>query len=397
MSTSIGRTLRRCLRFRTRTMLIVVAGLCMLLGWNVNQSVREQRSARAIERIGGFVVWGPYRYGELEPGGIRRVRQLFGADWGRAVREVHAGKAGAAVVPHLGSLGRVEELYLERDDLRNLDRPPHLPKLQLLRLNSSILDQKMFRWMSELETLEILDLRHTNISDSDLADVGRLVNLRKLDLEATNISDEGLKHLSALVNLQQLNVSRTNVSFAGLVHLLKDIQNRSLDEALHVIGHQMVEDTGVALSDLNVNDKDLETLVELKRLGGLALENSAITDKGLGVVEHFPELETLGLCNTGITDAGLGHLQRLTNLRTLVLSGTKITNAGLQHLSNLNGLESLYLSNTSISDSGLSHLRGLSSLKLLDLAGTQVTESGVTTLREVLPNTLIVMSFIPPQ
>lgn len=64
-----------------------------------------------------------------------------------------------------------------------------------------------------------LDLTRTNLSNADLAHVGKLQNLNKLELNLTRISDEGLAHLASLGNLEMLNLYGTGVSDAGLTHL----------------------------------------------------------------------------------------------------------------------------------------------------------------------------------
>jgi uncharacterized membrane protein len=66
-----------------------------------------------------------------------------------------------------------------------------------------------------------LDLKRTNITDSQLKKLATLKNLTELRLEMTNISDEGLKNLESLTNLQYLNLYGTKVTDAGLKSLEK--------------------------------------------------------------------------------------------------------------------------------------------------------------------------------
>ncbi len=64
-----------------------------------------------------------------------------------------------------------------------------------------------------------VDLRNTNVADSDLSCLPNLPRVCKLDLSCTRISDAGLVHLAGLVNLTWLNLSKTRISDEGLRHL----------------------------------------------------------------------------------------------------------------------------------------------------------------------------------
>jgi hypothetical protein len=60
-----------------------------------------------------------------------------------------------------------------------------------------------------------------NVSDADLAYVGRLRKLEVLVLRGTGVTDAGLAHHSGLPRLRFLNLSQTKVSDAGLAHLAR--------------------------------------------------------------------------------------------------------------------------------------------------------------------------------
>ena len=68
-------------------------------------------------------------------------------------------------------------------------------------------------------SLAQLNLRGTEITDNDLAQLKDLTALVRLHLENTATTDKGLVHLKALVNLEYLNLYGTQVSDAGLDQL----------------------------------------------------------------------------------------------------------------------------------------------------------------------------------
>lgn len=83
--------------------------------------------------------------------------------------------------------------------------------------------------LSELTTLNSLDLRNSGIADSELSYIKELKQLEYLDLTGNmGISNEGLKQLVTLPELAVLQVLNTQVDDGGLTSLLKIASLRSL-------------------------------------------------------------------------------------------------------------------------------------------------------------------------
>jgi hypothetical protein len=139
--------------------------------------------------------------------------------------------------------------------------------------------------------ITMIDLHHSNVTDSDLALLEDLTSLRSLNLYGTRITDSGLAHLSNLKGLATLQLNSTAIADAGLASL----QN-------------------------------------LKGLGELGLYGTHITDNGLQYLKGMSNLHKLVLGGSAITDLGLKHLQGLRNLRELVLSKTSVTPEGVAQL-----------------------------------------------------------------
>ncbi len=121
-----------------------------------------------------------------------------------------------------------------------------------------------------------IDLSATNVSDEDLAEIGKLPELTHLHLNDTNITDSGVKHLSAVPRLKQLELSGTKITDDGMRHIL-----------------------------------DLTSLEVVK------LERCTITDDALETIGRLELLWMLHLDSTSITDDASKHLVKLRRLRTL--------------------------------------------------------------------------------
>ena len=74
-----------------------------------------------------------------------------------------------------------------------------------------------------------VDLRMTDVTDTDLASLEGLNRLRHVSLSASRITDAGLMHLKGLANLRRLDLDFNRITDAGLVHLEGLTKLRRLD------------------------------------------------------------------------------------------------------------------------------------------------------------------------
>ncbi|HUE73719.1 MAG TPA: hypothetical protein VMP01_22765 [Pirellulaceae bacterium] len=157
------------LRFRLRTLLLVMGAICVYLGWSVYRRDRQMAIAIFALQHGGQVQW----------------------DYGR----------------DLDPLGVITSVSFS-------DKPLHNNELAALADAHSATSLALFR---------------TGISDGGLAHVKDLRSLRSLDLRHNpGITDAGLVHLTGLVNLRQVVLIRTSVTKQGADDLQRALPNTKI-------------------------------------------------------------------------------------------------------------------------------------------------------------------------
>jgi hypothetical protein len=86
---------RRWFRFSLRTLLIAVTLLCVWLGYETTQAVRQRRAVELVNGIGGEIYYAHQRDAKgnnnpmLDPWAPRWLRELVGEDYFVTVSEVH--------------------------------------------------------------------------------------------------------------------------------------------------------------------------------------------------------------------------------------------------------------------------------------------------------------------
>jgi len=121
---------------------------------------------------------------------------------------------------------------------------------------------------------------------------GYFQSVMLVELQGTKITDAELERLQGLVTLQYLLLSSTQITDTGLAHLK---------------GLTSLE--GLGLDNTQITDTGLDRLREMTSLKDLSLSGTQITDAGLAHLKGLNALESLGLDNTQITDAGVAKLR----------------------------------------------------------------------------------------
>ena len=280
-----------------------------------------------------------------------------------------------------------------------------------------------------LESLQMLDLAGTLVTDAGMKELAGLERLQMLNLINTAVMDAGVKELAGLKQLWALGLGSTVVtdaglkSLAGLTELLADPRQDGnhgrraegacrpgtvahlapeLDPgdgrgdhgvgpaqaiaaarprgdratAAGVASASTLRECRISHNAARVNEEEDNAVRFVMGCGGKIVRDR--TPPGRPVIE-------VDLRDSRATDEGLKDLAGLKRLRTLVLWNTKVSDRGLKELAGLTELETLDLDETKVTDVGLQLLAEMPRLQRLDIRDTKSTVAGVADLRKALP------------
>jgi len=281
------------MRYRLRTLLIVVSLVGILLGLRVNAARKQARAVASLERLQVHVVYDfeADGKGDRKGGGEswmpRWVLARTGLDLFHDVVAVESAKLG---------------------------RPMDL-KIAASRTEEA---RAIAKELSAFRTLKVVWLRDLKLGDDLLQSLEKQHRLRKLLLlPAPEVTDAGIRHLRHLQSLREVAISYSKMTDAAL-ETFGQMQNL---EGLHLQGHSFTDAGIAALSDL----------VQLRELS-VGLGSPAITDDGLLVLSRLKSLESIDLQDSQVTDSGIAKLQEsLPKLREVfrprrIYSQSPITN-----------------------------------------------------------------------
>lgn len=218
--------------------------------------------------------------------------------------------------------------------------------------------------LRECKSLRSLDLTgNAALEDRHLAPLGALESLEMLNLAKTGISDKAFEHLGALPLLRVLGVQGTLVTGSGLAK------------------HPLPKLTHLYAGTTDITDGALASLKASPDLVFLDLNNcKAISDRGVAELAGLTKLERLDLSLTRVTDAIAPTLGKLAQLKKLNLYGVPVTDAVVAQLGALSQLEDLNLAKTKVTDAALTGLGSSKSLRRISVYGTTVTDNAAKPL-----------------
>jgi hypothetical protein len=324
----------------------VLLGLVLLaLGLTVQRVNQQQSIIAEIKGAGGQVTFEHF-YSPGGPPGPALLRALLGDDAFGVVHEV-----------------RLPEHWNDPD----LTVLRQWPKIAILEVEGEISPEGI-AVISELQTLEDLDLRPGGFTAEDLRRLGSLPKLRLLGLSG------GVNHgalLPALDALPQLETLRLWDS---------DIVGSDLASLKHVPALERL----YVSSAKQLTDDDLIHIGKLLNLKRLALMETAIAGEGLIHLAGLQQVSILDLQGSPIQDGTVTHLAEMQSLSYLDLSATQITDASCATLARLTSLRNLQLKQTAITDEGLAQLEALPNLYSLRV-GPNVTREAARKFQEANP------------
>ena len=348
------------LTISVRTLLVLVLGIGIWLGWVTNKARRQREAVAAVKKHGGWVHYD-YEFDNdcfvpgSQPWAPLWFRRMIGDEYFREIREVN-------FVYDIGAIGRASgssanATFESCDDaLALLGEQSRVAFLHMKGGQATDRGLAHLRKMSSLESLVIEDAVH--ISDEEIQNLKDLTHLKYLFIDHSKITDRGLLALRRLTNLERL--------------------------VLHEAGQ--------------ISDRGFCAVRDMKKMSCLDLSGSSltITDASLAIISQHHDLETLDVPYSRLTDTGLIHIKDLKKLSNLSLRGCEISDTGVAQLAGLAALEYLSLAETKITDRGLEHLKGLPRLRLLIAINTSVTQEGIERLKKVMPNTSVELKDFMP-
>ena len=214
---------------------------------------------------------------------------------------------------------------------------------------------------TKIDAIEELDISgYRKLSEFDLNLICSLKDLKHLNLSRTDLADSATAKLAVLNSLESLNLSDNQLTFKALVAL------RNLSAL-----------TELNLSGMKAPLDGVESLSTLKSLRSLNLARSPLDSPDLVFLITLKELETLNLSGTKVGNRGVKFLEALTGLKTLDLSKTYISDTALTSLTSLENLQTLSLDGTSLGDACLEDLGKIKNLQKVSAQRTKITADGI--------------------
>ncbi len=254
----------------------------------------------------------------------------------------------------LTSLSRLEQLYApDKTSDAAMAEIAKMQSLKILDIGPSRMTDEGLRSLGELTSLEVLGLYgNAGVTDAGLKALTQLRSLRHVRLGKDGpFTDRGMEYLAAMPALKVLWLDTHNVTDEGLRQLSK---SRSL-ERLNVHWLEKITGRGVAY------------LKDMPQFKGLDVGSARLTDADLTHFGAMPNLDDLCL-PWGFTDAGISHLANSKHLKRLwvnCVSGSPLTDKALAAISTLHELEDLSIAGTGFTDEGIELLLKLENLQAL--------------------------------
>ena len=247
---------KRWLQVSLRVFLVAFTLTAIVVAWGGHYANKRWAAFSAIRQAGGEIMMG---YGEPS-----QLEKWFGSELFGTVNKVNLreGEVDNDLLVHIGAL----------KELRRLD------------LSDAAIDDEGIRQLVHLPLRELW-LQNTNLTDDSAASISQMQSLDFLQLNATSLSDSFLRQLAALPELESLGLRGTGVTSAGMQFLARHPRLKDLD-----VYSTEVDDSGVA------------HLVACQSLVDVGLSMTKITDAVFEYLDKLPNLTNVDLnANRSVT------------------------------------------------------------------------------------------------
>jgi Leucine-rich repeat (LRR) protein len=209
---------RRWFQYSLRTFLVLVTCVALAIAWFANHARQRRAALESIRQAGGSIQMY-YR----EPNSETLLEKWFGRELFEPVMKVdlRKGIVDNELLRHIGVLKELKRLDLTdaQIDDEGLHGIAHLPLVELWLQNTKITDAPAAT-LSQLKSLEFLQLNANSLTDAFLEHLEVLPELDNLGLRGTLVTNAGLKHLSRYPKLKKLYLYQTSVDDSGVLSLV---------------------------------------------------------------------------------------------------------------------------------------------------------------------------------
>ncbi len=219
MSTEGARLASRWKQFSLRMLLVLLTLASLVLGFIAHQRQQIKHRQALVQHfieLGAEVVYNTdsstFRRQDqswVESPGPVWLSRLLGGDYRQTLRAINFDNRFFSFLSAPSDF--------EKSAIRGIEST-------LFRDARAGADDAVLAQLAEFRELRILDLAHTEITDTGLAHLPAWPLLEDLNLEDTALSDEGLKHFAGRKHLRAVNLSKTKITGAGLQHF-RDYQS----------------------------------------------------------------------------------------------------------------------------------------------------------------------------
>lgn len=205
-----GNVRQRHWRTRLRWPVVIVAGIAILAGFQV-QLLQNQRAVLAeIAKLDAQVVYDHEARGQTSPPGPRWLRQVLGDDFFDDVAGISIAREGVTdeTVAAIATLPHLKSLLLNSDGISDLGlaRITRLTELGELGFRSSSVTDAGLAQIAECRGLTTLRIIAPHITDIGLIPLQEMPHLALVELISTAVTQEGVALLRAALPRCEVHV-----------------------------------------------------------------------------------------------------------------------------------------------------------------------------------------------
>lgn len=205
----------RLFRISLRSLLVLVTFVAIAASWFAHGARQRNAAFAAVRHAGGDIQMGIGESSQME--------KWFGPElFGTVIKvDLRNGKADNDLLTHIAVFKELRGLDLSNADIDDdgVRRLVHLPLRELWLQSTGITDASADS-LSELTTLDFLQLNATSLTDAFLERLQPMPNLNNLGLRGTRVTSVGMKYLPRHTKLNTLDVYDTQIDDSGVRHLV---------------------------------------------------------------------------------------------------------------------------------------------------------------------------------